>query len=223
MSTDYVPAGDKDFDPWFKNITQYVSQKITGASPQWTHIPQEAFVSLVNAYGAWFTAFASTRQPHSPVETAAKNAARHAAEEVLRPFKRRYLDDPPVTAADRVAMGIHVKDTIPTRKPVPTVTPNTEVAATTSHFEHRVRAINTEPGGGIKPEGVHGVRFAWQVGGVRPATGEDLPKSVFSQKTLHVVGHTEADKAQTAYYATCYENTRGERGPWSPVVDAVIG
>ncbi|GHT67132.1 hypothetical protein FACS1894110_12050 [Spirochaetia bacterium] len=32
----------------------------------------------------------------------------------------------------------------------------------------------------------------------------------------------EADKAKTAYYATCYENGKGEQGPWSPIVDAVI-
>jgi hypothetical protein len=44
------------------------------------------------------------------------------------------------------------------------------------------------------------------------ATGAALPKTKFSRKTTLVIAHTEADKAQTAYYATCYENGKGEQG-----------
>jgi hypothetical protein len=49
-----------------------------------------------------------------------------------------------------------------------------------------------------------------------------LPKGEFSRKPVKVVRHTEADKGKTAYYATAYENSKGEKGPWSPVVEAVI-
>ncbi|GAB6392095.1 MAG: hypothetical protein MdMp014T_1468 [Treponematales bacterium] len=58
--------------------------------------------------------------------------------------------------------------------------------------------------------------------GERPATGADLPKGEFSRKPVKVVRHTEADKGKTAYYATAYENSKGEKGPWSPVVEAVV-
>jgi hypothetical protein len=37
-----------------------------------------------------------------------------------------------------------------------------------------------------------------------------------------VVTYTEADKKKTAYYAVCYENAKGEPGPWSPIVEAAI-
>jgi hypothetical protein len=37
----------------------------------------------------------------------------------------------------------------------------------------------------------------------RPATGADLPKGEFSRKPA-------------------YENSKGEKSPWSPVVEAVI-
>jgi hypothetical protein len=67
------------------------------------------------------------------------------------------------------------------------------------------------------------VRYGWQVGGERPASGEGLPKSRFSRKTNLVIAHTEADKGKTAYYATCYENGKGDQGKWSPVEEAVIG
>jgi hypothetical protein len=38
-----------------------------------------------------------------------------------------------------------------------------------------------------------------------------------------VIVHTEADKGETAFYATCYENGKGDQGKWSAVEEAVIG
>ncbi|GHU99886.1 hypothetical protein FACS189483_09590 [Spirochaetia bacterium] len=100
---------------------------------------------------------------------------------------------------------------------------DTVVDNTPNHFEHRLRALNRGRNDASKPDDAYGVRYAWQVGGEKPATGADLPKSKFSRNTSHVVTLTEADKAKTAYYATCYENGKGDTGPWSPVVDTVIG
>jgi hypothetical protein len=74
-----------------------------------------------------------------------------------------------------------------------------------------------------KPADAYGVRYAWQVGGIKPASGADLPKSKFSRKTALIVTHTEADKGKPAYYAACYENGKGDTGPWSPVEEAFIG
>jgi hypothetical protein len=51
---------------------------------------------------------------------------------------------------------------------------------------------------------------------------DNSPNGEFSRKPVKVVRHTEADKGKTAYYATAYENSKGEKGPWSPVVEAVI-
>jgi hypothetical protein len=49
-----------------------------------------------------------------------------------------------------------------------------------------------------------------------------LPKTKFTRKPSYVVEHKEEDKGKTAYYATAYENRKGDRGKWSPVVEAVI-
>jgi hypothetical protein len=121
----------------------------------------------------------------------------------------------------RRQLGITIRDRNPTPHPRPSEEPDTDVRGTKNHFEHLIRALNPE-GKMKKPAGVYGVAFAWQVGGEKPATGEDLPKSRFSRKPSLVVEHTEADKGKTAYYATAYENSKGEKGPWSPVEEAVI-
>ncbi|MDR2246651.1 MAG: hypothetical protein LBE17_14365, partial [Treponema sp.] len=111
----------------------------------------------------------------------------------------------------------------PTPHGPPASKPDTAVETTRYHYEHLVRGLNVERGDHSKPEDAYGVRYAWQVGGEKPASGARLPNSRFSRKTSHVVQHTEEDKGKTAYYATCYENSKGEMGPWSPVEEAVIG
>ena len=177
---------------------------------------------------AKINAFLSSRSDYETVNSTerrlAKDEAKGEAVDVMREFANasirfnKKMSDPA-----RLVMGIHPKDTTPTSHGAPGAQPGTEAENTRNHYEHRVRAINTERGDHSKPEGVYGVRYGWQNGGTRPVSGADLPKSKFSRKTTLVVQHTEGDKGQPAFYSTCYENSKGETGPWSPVVEAIIG
>jgi hypothetical protein len=81
--------------------------------------PRAARTALADAYAAWYTAYANTIGPHTPVETEAKNGAKEAAKKLIRPFVNQYLRYDPVTNEDRTAMSIPNKDTIPTPVPPP--------------------------------------------------------------------------------------------------------
>jgi hypothetical protein len=119
------------------------------------------------------------------------------------------MDDPA-----KLVMGIRPKDITPTTHGPPASQPDTVVENTSNHFEHRAKALNHETGDGSKPANAYGARYAWQVGGEKPAAGADLGKTKFSRKTTLTVAHTEADKGKPCYYAACYENGRGDTGPW---------
>lgn len=56
-----------------------MSAKTGGGSPEWTHIPVSE-VALLNA------SYLPTTKPHVPAQTLAKEKARDAEEEVIRPF-----------------------------------------------------------------------------------------------------------------------------------------
>jgi hypothetical protein len=158
------------------------------------------------------------------VDIVEKNEAWKAAEKAFRTYIQGFVArNPNVTRADREAMGLPVRDETPTVHPRPTAVPDVAVETTAYHYQHRVRATNAENGRTAKPEGVHGVRFAWQTGGERPATGAAMTAGKFSRRTELTVIHSDADRGKPAYYAACYENARGEAGPWSPVVEAYIG
>jgi hypothetical protein len=219
---DTVPVKDSEFDPWFLNLKNYVVEKTGGASPAWTHIPAAKVTELTARYDSWHPAFETMAGPHTKVDTEHKQNERRAAEGFLRPFIAQYLKFDPVSDEDRTAMGVHNKDTHPTHQPAPVSQPDTDVRNTKNHFEHEVRALNSS-GDAVKPDDAYGVRFGWQLGGERPATGADLPRSAFKRGVSFLAVYTEADKGKTAYYATCYENSKGDQGPWSPVVEAIIG
>jgi hypothetical protein len=97
------------------------------------------------------------------------------------------------------------------------------VENTRNRFEHQIKALNRETNGTAKPADAYGVHYGWQIGGKKPVSAEELPKGKFSRKTSIIVTYTEADKGKPAYYASCYENSKGENGPWSPIEEAFIG
>jgi hypothetical protein len=107
MSNDHLPKKDSDFNNWFKNLCQYVTLKTSGATPEWTHIPQAEVTLLNNAYSAWYTVYVIVLKPHIPADTLAKDEARDDAEGVIRPFIGQWLMWKQVSDVEREEMGIH--------------------------------------------------------------------------------------------------------------------
>ena len=105
----------------------------------------------------------------------------------------------------------------------PATQPLTVIENTVNHFEHKVIAYNPKTEKHDKPEDAYGVCYAWQIGGTEPASGEDILKSEFSRKTHLIIQYKEADRGKPVYITTCYENQKGRKGPWSPVVKATVG
>ncbi|MDR0376910.1 MAG: hypothetical protein LBH70_03865 [Spirochaetaceae bacterium] len=178
--------------------------------------------------GGKITAFLSARSAYEVDNSSAKRLSKdEAKKETIRAMRdfanssirfNKKIDDPA-----KLVMGIHPKDATPTIHGPPASQPDTVVENSSNHYEHKVKAINHETGDAGKPADAYGVRYAWQVGGEKPASGADLGKMKFNRKTALIITHTEADKGKPAYYATCYENGKGDTGPWSPVEEAFIG
>jgi hypothetical protein len=218
----YIPAKDAEFDPWFKNLCDYVTMMTGGNPPKWTHIPADEVDKLNDAYTMWHTAYEGVLKPHSPVETEAKNDARKAAEEVIRPFKRRYLDDPPVTNEDRVAMGLPIRDPTHTPDKKPETLPEAETDSSVIrqlgiHFKDRGAKSRA------KPHGVHGVEIRWNIQDQPPVNIEDeLIHSDFDTASPFTLVFGEADRGKRVYYALRWESITNLKGGWSEVYSAII-
>jgi hypothetical protein len=173
-------------------------------------------------------AFLAARKAYKDVDSSAnrldKDEKKAKSIKAMRDFANSSIRfNKKMTDAQKLRYGISAPDDTKTSHGVPAHQPETEVQNTKNRFEHRVSAINVDTRTAVKPDDAYGVRYGWQIGGARPATGADLPKSRFRRKASIVITHTEASKGETVYYATCYENAKGDTGPWSPIVDAVNG
>ena len=224
MTKDYLNLTDSAFDVFFNGVNRYTAQKCAGGAPEWTHIPEAARQELLESYAAWRPAYEKTLGPHTPVDTEAKNGAKAAAKEKIRPFVNIYLreDQSAVTDTDRQAMSIPNKDKIPSARPAPDIKPDTE-AAPSGKGKHTVRALNPRSGDHKRPGLVKGVAFARRKRNPdEPKNAADDMPSEFQVKTVKEFQWPEADYGKVCDYATAYENAGGKRGPWSDVVSVII-
>lgn len=183
----------------------------------------EDCMSVAGAINAFRTAYKDYKVVNSTKNRIAKDEAKKIAMSSMREFASssvRY--NKRMDEASRFQLGIRPRDTTPSTHQRPTSQPTVIVENTVNYFEHHLKASNNETRSTARPSDAYGVRFAWQVGGERPASGADLPKSRFNRRTAITVGYSEADSGKSVYYAACYENARGEAGPWSPIVEAHI-
>ena len=73
-----------------------------------------------------------------------------------------------------------------------------------------------------KPKGQHGSEIKWGILPAPPASVTDLTNSSFDTHTPFTLEFDESQRGSTVYFCLRWENTRGEKGPWSEIVSAII-
>ena len=215
---DYIPATDAGLLPFAKNLYAYALANFA----RWS-VPSPQTV-LETAITAFETALAAYQEPnHGKVDTLAKNESKDALVHALRTYVQGYVArNPAVTDEDKEQMGLPLRDTTPTPHPAPEARPETE-AEPAGTGTHRVTAVNPHTQNKEKPPLVTGVAYARRVRGADEpkSRAEDMP-SDYQAGTSRVFQYVEGDYGKVADYATAYENSTGQRGPWSNVTSLLI-
>jgi hypothetical protein len=227
MSNDHIPKKDSDFNNWFKNLCQYVTVKTSvippATAPEWTHIPAGEVTLLNNAYAAWYTVYVIVLKPHTPADTLAKDEARAAAEEVIRPFIGQWLMWKQVSDVEREEMGIHNRN--PRRPEIPP--PSTVPELTISTGVPRQLLIAYRDKGSArrgKPADVHGIEVRWAFLAAPPQDIEkDLTQSSFDTKSPLTLNFEEYDRGKRIYLAGRWEiNREGIKGEFGDIESAIV-
>jgi hypothetical protein len=221
MAKDYIPAKLADYRLFTDHFVDVVSQKAAA----WG-IPDTAKTKLTGGHTAWSEAQAEADNPDTRTSLAIEKARRLRGENTanIRWTVNTYINpnaSEAITAEDRLDLGLHLKDTTPTRHPAPTSRPHTDVEPS-GKYQHTVTVFDSAANKKEKPADAYGVRYAWQLGGTAPAMPADLPKSKFSRKTTETFLWDPSDQGKPVYYATCYENAKGEEGPWSAIISTIV-
>jgi hypothetical protein len=73
-----------------------------------------------------------------------------------------------------------------------------------------------------KPKGVHGAELKWAILDHRPTHISELIESSFLTKSPFDFEFGEEDRGKIFYFCIRWENTRGEKGPWSEIQEVRI-
>jgi hypothetical protein len=126
-----------------------------------------------------------------------------------------------MTDADRRAIGLPVRD----RRPAPTPQPKTRTEMDIDFAEiaqHTLRVRDSESKNPGKPPRIIGFEIWRQVGKNTAPLFEEMHLVELAIRSPHTLEYASADRGKTVWYATRWVNTRGEKGPWSEIISAII-
>ena len=218
---DWLPEREQDLADLCRQWDEILGNSAKVAQYGWEQAEvDKVIIKVVN--------FLASRREYEDYKTPAnrmmKVSAQKEAKAIMREFANTSIRfNKKMTDADRLPLGVHPKDAIPTSHNPPVSQPDVVVENTRNRFQHKVKTMNRATGKNNKPDDAYGVRYSWQIGGEKPATGATLSETKFTRKATLIVNHSEADKGKSVYYAACYENAKGHAGPWSPVEEGVVG
>jgi hypothetical protein len=220
MIADFIPKPDAAFDTWQSNLMVKVAPK----APAW-NIPTDAVAALQALKSRWTTAYAAYENPatRNPLIIQEKRNAREAYEAGLRKFVKSYLAfNPAITDNDRKELGLTVPKNSRTPAPVATTYPDYDIDSgtirrLTIHFYNQGSKKSK-----AKPAGQHGAEIRWVMSDTPVVDVKDLIHSSFDTRTPFTLEFEGHERGKTVYFCLCWENTRGEKGPWSEILSALV-
>jgi hypothetical protein len=160
-----------------------------------------------------------------------------ALTDFMRDVKRRYYFIPPLSEADWVSLGLHLPDATPTNIGAPTTVVSAEIS-----YPHKnaLALLITPVSGGYDDRADWGFRIYY---GVLPHSGdniseemmierqylrrvpqnpEELPHSHFTRRKRDLIDFPYDNSGKQCVICIRYENGKGDKGPWGPMVSSFI-
>ena len=171
------------------------------------------------AYGKWKDEDARTKTvTHEFI--AAEKAMKKSFQQL---YKGYIKDNMLITAGDLDGVGLPQRSSgerhpAPVAKKAPDVDVDTSVTGHVGiHFYEKEG--NHKRG---KPDGQHCVEIIWIIAGITPTRWDELIHSVVDTNSPYVFSFENDQRGQTLHFALRWENTRGEKGPWSNIQSVII-
>ena len=217
---DYIPQSDADFNVWQGNLIDIVEPNLT----EWG-IPVDELAGLKTKQSVWAVVYpkASNKQNRTAADVLTKDTAFADFEKSIRAFVAQWLtSNSKVTDSDRLRMGLTVKSGTRTAAPVPSSAPVGTVDFSV-RLQHTINfSDEASPRSKAKPAGVHGCEIWMKVDGDAPKEAAELAYLATDTATPYVNTFEGKLAGKTVYYWLRWVNSRGERGPWSTTISAMV-
>jgi hypothetical protein len=219
-NSDFIPGSDPEFNMWQDCLVDNAEQNKT----LWG-ISEDSLAKVKILQTNWLSAFskASNKQNRTAADVTAKDDARYEYEKAIRPFVAQWLsNNEKVTDSDRTRMGLTVKTGTHTLTPVPTTSPVGTIDFSVRQ-QHTIRYYDEAAAhSNAKPAGVHGCEIYMKVDGDPPKDASELIYVATCTASPYTVKFDGTKAGKTIYYWLRWVNTRGECGPWSITMSAMV-
>ena len=164
---------------------------------------------------------ATNENTRTSVSIAKSGKAFENLEKAARDIKRRNMYVPPLEESDIIALGLKLRDTTVT----PSAAPSAQVTVETflvGRHELGIKIIYVS--GDPNDRANKGYRVFYKVleeGEAEPSSPEELTKSFFTKRKKDLIRFDYKDSRKFVCIAVQVEN-EGKKGPWGPMVKAVI-
>ena len=219
MSKRYIPANDARFWEWVQNL---YDESVKGYA-KWKIAAPELFFEVPMTDFA--VKLAKMSDPnHGKIDTLEKNTSRKTLEKACRDYVQGFLArNPLVTDVDRERLGISVYDTIPTTISIPKVRAMIKV----TYKSAGLLELHIAPEADISEDrrAYHGCKIQFDLfhaEATPPETRDVLNQSVFTRRKKEPFVFQPEHSAKRMFFCARYENSKGQAGPWSNIMSAVI-
>ncbi|MDR1645862.1 MAG: hypothetical protein LBS05_08595 [Tannerellaceae bacterium] len=150
----------------------------------------------------------------TPLITEQKNIARRRLVGIIRTLATYRLKNPAIGSDQRISLGLHVKDTKPAPIPAPKTIPTFSIDPVS--FRHlKIHFHDQESSSLAKPYGMSGALIVYDVLDAPVRSFAALTRSVLATRTPHVLEFPLEESGKMVHVALCWQNKKGERGPFS--------
>jgi hypothetical protein len=217
--SNYIPRNDATFNAWQGVLVSTINAKYAEFG-----VPSEEMTKLAAIQSRWDAAFAAAENPATRTKGTVRDRqeVRKEYESELRKVIKAYITyNPVVTDKEREDMGLPVHDKTYTSVPVITTRPELDVIVVDVR---RLKVDFHDMGSAnkAKPHGANGAVIVYAVLDAPPAEVGDLTHSVLATRTPHILEFTESERGKTVYVAISWQNSKGQRGPWSEIESAIV-
>ncbi|HMP07018.1 MAG TPA: hypothetical protein PJ982_11750 [Lacipirellulaceae bacterium] len=216
---DYIPAKDADLDAWALNF----STLITAAPTAYGLVSGQAttFATLRTAFTNSLL-LATDPPTRTPVTVAAKDTARALLVTNARQLAAIVQGFPAITPTQLAALGLTVRQTIPTPIPAPVTQPVLSIIGNAGQVVTFNYHDSTTPLARAKPYGVIGVQVQYKLGATPPSGwGDGVMAATFGRSPYRVVMPPTA-VGQIVHFNARYVTRRGLVGPINSTVTTVV-
>jgi hypothetical protein len=216
----YIPPKDAQLNNWAANFSTLAT-----ASPSTYGLVSGDAAAIAAVVATWTAAYAlvTSSSTKTAATVSSKNTAKITMLATLRPYSQQISLNAGVTSANKTAIGVNPRTSVPTPITVPTTYPLLTVA-TALALQHIIRYRDSlaSPSVKSKPYGV----IAVQLFGNASATAITDPTTLMylqsAPKSPFLQAWGSGTAGEKAYYAARYVTRKGLLGPWSPIVSFTI-